>query len=75
MKNTAANETSNATRLIAAISAGVVAGGDETEWDDPEFKLARDLTAEFGCEWDFTGWRDTLDCVVHHLRLGGVDLS
>jgi hypothetical protein len=43
--------------IVAAINAALSAGGDDQDWDAPEFKRARELTE--GYVWEFTNWRDT----------------
>lgn len=61
-------------QIIEAITAGLAAGGDSTDWDAPEFESARNLTGIAGCVWDFDSWRDAADCVEWYGKLGGVVL-
>lgn len=63
-----------AEQVIAAITDGFAAGGVD-EWEAPEFQSARDLTEQFGCSWDFYGWRSTRDSIINHGKLGGVNLT
>jgi hypothetical protein len=62
------------THIIDAINAGLKAGGDNEDWDAPEFQVVRDLTEEAGCAWDFSSWSDTLATIENHGQLGGVRL-
>ena len=73
-------KATKADRLIAAIRGGFAAGGKD-EWDAPEFGQARELTAGWGCAWDFAGWRELVNrlesegAMGRPQVLGGIDLN
>lgn len=65
-------EQVTAREIIDAITSGILAGGDPTDWDAPQFEQARSLTAKAGCVWDFDSWKNTRSALLGHGRLGGV---
>ncbi len=72
---TRANMTNiTATQIIAAINAGLTAGGDDQVWDAPEFSDAVKLTGLAGCVWDFTGWHSAAE-MLNPLAEGGSRLG
>lgn len=64
----------NSAPAIAAIEAGLAAGGDEEDWEAPEFEAAREATQEMGISWDFDGWEDTLT-MLRNGKIGGTEVS
>lgn len=64
-----------AAAIIAAIESGLKAGGDDKDWNAPEFEQARDLTGAAGCVWDFVAWKHALNCVERYGKLGGVEFA
>lgn len=58
-----------ACRLFPALKEAAAYGED---WDTPEAKEARDITAALGVSWDFESWSATLDHVRRHGTLGWV---
>ena len=63
-------------KLTQAIRSGQQAGGDDQDWNAPEFQQARDLTEQYGCTWDFSSWDDTLHTITRdNSTLGGIDLT
>ena len=56
--------------LIAAIEAGLKAGGDSTDWWDEKFAPAIDMLDEVDAEWKFAGWYETVEHLRRNCRLG-----
>jgi hypothetical protein len=54
--------TESAEELERAICAGMAAGGDELDWDAPEFSAARE--ASKAATWDFDGWRPVRNALL-----------
>lgn len=56
-------------RLFPALKEAAAYGED---WDTPEAKEAREITAALGISWGFDSWSATLDHVRKHGTLGWV---